>query len=195
MSKLLGWNRTIGNKTMGYTDYTDSVGTPFWYEIIRENVRGTVYFTVYRDGSHVGSRGTLGLAKDLAENDARLKAPTSYLKARSNPAKRSIKVASRKTLEKRHAKHLAAGRYDKASRAFESYARLAGAHAPKRGKKKNPAKLTREEFEKRYWGKDAHTVPYMTRKEFYSDYRESGLSFAAYKKSTTMNADDYWSRR
>lgn len=49
-----------------------------------------------------------------------------------------------------------------------------------------PKKLTREDFEKRYWGKDAATVPAATRREFYSDYRESGMAFAKYKATTSQ---------
>lgn len=67
-----------------------------------------------------------------------------------------------------------------------------------RATRHNPSRsttLSREEFEKRYWGANAHTVPYATRREFYSDYRESGKSFAAYKRSTSMPADDYWAGR
>lgn len=55
----------------------------------------------------------------------------------------------------------------------------------------NPQRLTREEFDRRYWKvapdtpQGAAGVPASTRREFYSDYRESGLSFAAYVKATT----------
>lgn len=50
----------------------------------------------------------------------------------------------------------------------------------------NPKKLTREQFETRYWGKGAATVPASTRREFYSDYRESGMAFDKYKASTSQ---------
>lgn len=59
----------------------------------------------------------------------------------------------------------------------------------------NPQRLTREEFDRRYWKVTPDTpqgaagVPVATRREFYSDYRESGLSFAAYVKSTTTPVD------
>lgn len=45
--------------------------------------------------------------------------------------------------------------------------------------------LTRAEFDAKYWGAEAHTVPERTKREFFADYRESGKSFAAYKKATS----------
>ncbi len=48
------------------------------------------------------------------------------------------------------------------------------------------AKLTREEFDKRYWkDKGPENVPASTRREFYSDYRESGKSYRDYWEETT----------
>ncbi len=67
--KLLGWDRTIGSRTRGYTM---ADGPTTFYNIERSNVRGAVYFTVTRNGEHVGDRGTLGLAKEMAEQDAAL---------------------------------------------------------------------------------------------------------------------------
>lgn len=81
---LLGWNRKQGSRTRGYT-MTSHLSDTGWYEIERSNVRGAVYFTVYRDGEAVGSRGTLGLAKSLAEDDARLRAREARAGARHNP--------------------------------------------------------------------------------------------------------------
>ena len=64
---------------------------------------------------------------------------------------------------------------------------------PVGGYKRNTAKrLTRAEFERRYWRGGANTVPAMTRREFYSDYLESGQSFAAYQRSTSVPEDEYW---
>jgi hypothetical protein len=88
VTKLLGWDRTQGSRTRGYT-MTSHLSDTDWYEIERSNVRGSVYFTVYRDGEAVGSRGTLGLAKSLAEDDARLRAREARAGARHNP-KRSM---------------------------------------------------------------------------------------------------------
>jgi hypothetical protein len=48
---------------------------------------------------------------------------------------------------------------------------------------------SREEFDLRYWGKDYLSVPAMTRREFYSDWRESGLSFTRYKRETSSRSD------
>lgn len=52
--------------------------------------------------------------------------------------------------------------------------------------------LSQRDFDLKYWGVDWPTVPTSTRREFYSDYRESGQSFNAYKRSTTRQnpADD-----
>lgn len=48
------------------------------------------------------------------------------------------------------------------------------------------AKLTREEFDKRYWQDEGpENVPASTRREFYSDYRESGKSYRDYWEETT----------
>ena len=52
-----------------------------------------------------------------------------------------------------------------------------------------PAKLSRPEFERRYWrAGDVSTVPECTRREFYSDYLCSNLSYAAYESSTSEPA-------
>lgn len=50
--------------------------------------------------------------------------------------------------------------------------------------------LTRDEFDLHYWGADYASVPASTRREFYSDYRESGLSFARYKRETTQRVEN-----
>ena len=55
--------------------------------------------------------------------------------------------------------------------------------------------MTREEFERRYWGDGAGTVPFSTRREFYSDYRESGMSFRAYKLATSLPIEEYYAVR
>jgi hypothetical protein len=55
----------------------------------------------------------------------------------------------------------------------------------KKAAKKKAATLTRAEFDQRYWGAGIEGVAHSTRREFYSDYRESGQSFAAYKRSTS----------
>jgi hypothetical protein len=101
-------------------------------------------------------------------------------------------------LERKHAALVKAGYLDCApTGAKECWLRVtsAGEGALRGTRKKNPTKLTREQFEKRYWGAEAHTVPAMTRREFYSDYRESGQSFAAYKKSTSTPIDEYYGGR
>lgn len=86
MGKLIGWNRTDGAHTLGWTDdYSVQAGTGQRYEIERHNVRGAVYFTVSCYGKHIGDRGTLGLAKALAERDAELRS------RRGNPVVRRYK--------------------------------------------------------------------------------------------------------
>jgi hypothetical protein len=51
-------------------------------------------------------------------------------------------------------------------------------------------RMTREEFDRRYWKSEGpENVPASTRREFYSDYKESGLSFAAYVRQTTTQAN------
>lgn len=64
----IGWNATQGKRTRGHAD---SLG---WYDIEKSVVRGATYFTVYGPGGvEVASKGTLGLAKKAAEQDARLR--------------------------------------------------------------------------------------------------------------------------
>lgn len=71
--KLLGWNTPQGKVTRGYFLVDPPSGRSPWWTITRHSDKfGTTYFTVERDGQDVGSRGTLGLAKDLAERDAEL---------------------------------------------------------------------------------------------------------------------------
>jgi hypothetical protein len=54
----------------------------------------------------------------------------------------------------------------------------------------NPRHLTREEFDRRYWKSEGpDKVPASIRREFYSDYKESGLSFAEYVRQTTAQAN------
>jgi hypothetical protein len=54
------------------------------------------------------------------------------------------------------------------------------------------ARLTREEFDRRYWKSEGpDKVPASTRREFYSDYKESGLSFAEYVRQTTTQANPH----
>jgi hypothetical protein len=51
-------------------------------------------------------------------------------------------------------------------------------------------RLTREEFDRRYWKSEGpDKVPASIRREFYADYKESGLSFAAYVRQTTTQAN------
>lgn len=59
--KLLGWNRAIKGKTRGYP----LVGPTVWYTITRGP--NGMWFEVECEGYVVGSKGTLGLAKELAE--------------------------------------------------------------------------------------------------------------------------------
>jgi hypothetical protein len=59
----------------------------------------------------------------------------------------------------------------------------------------NPKMLGREEFDRIYWKGLADTVPASTRREFYSDYRESGQGIKGYIRSTSSSADEDWSRR
>ena len=66
--KLIGWNRTQGKITSGWSD-----DNSLRYDIERNNVRGALYFTVTMRGEHIGDRGSLGLAKELAERDAELR--------------------------------------------------------------------------------------------------------------------------
>ena len=52
-----------------------------------------------------------------------------------------------------------------------------------------PDKMSRVEFDKQYWGEsDMGDVPECTRREFYSDYRVSVLSFSDYCDETTKDA-------
>lgn len=64
----IGWNQTQGGSTRGYAE---DVG---WYDVRKSVVRGVTYFTVYGPGgAEVASKGTLGLAKKAAEQDAHLR--------------------------------------------------------------------------------------------------------------------------
>jgi hypothetical protein len=54
--------------------------------------------------------------------------------------------------------------------------------------KETPRKVTRAEFDKQYWDKDAE-VPESTRREFYSDYLSSTNTLPEYIKATTSNID------
>jgi hypothetical protein len=68
--------------------------------------------------------------------------------------------------------------------------KIGGSKASRRNPRrsaKDPS--SREEFDLRYWGKDYLSVPAMTRREFYSDWRESGLSFTRYKRETSSRSD------
>jgi len=47
-----------------------------------------------------------------------------------------------------------------------------------------PPPIPYADFDDRYWS-GSDDVPYSTRKEFYSDYKTSGLSFERYCEETT----------
>lgn len=76
-SGLLGWNKTQGGETRGYFLRTPAPGFDPWYSIRKHSIGyGGSYFSVEREpsgsrsGEYVGQAGTLGLAKDKAEEDA-----------------------------------------------------------------------------------------------------------------------------
>jgi len=50
-----------------------------------------------------------------------------------------------------------------------------------------PSKLSRDEFEKRYWGAEVDTVPTFFRREFYSDYLASDCDMEKYIDQTTSS--------
>jgi hypothetical protein len=47
-----------------------------------------------------------------------------------------------------------------------------------------PNKLSRAEFDRRYWGSEWEGTPESIRREFYSDYLASSCTFTAYVKHT-----------
>lgn len=53
--------------------------------------------------------------------------------------------------------------------------------------KETPHKLSRADFDVKYWGDNVITVPASTRKEFYDDYLASKFCFDDYKKATTFD--------
>jgi hypothetical protein len=61
---------------------------------------------------------------------------------------------------------------------------------PERDRTPNPRKLSREDFDKRYWNSKTEPLPpASTRREFYADYVNSGLSFTEYKRQTETRYD------
>ena len=52
-----------------------------------------------------------------------------------------------------------------------------------------PAKVGRQEFDRRYWGADLLQVPEATRREFYSDYLHSACTLDRYIAETSCPAD------
>lgn len=90
------WNRTVGSKTRGYAE---GLG---WYEVEKTTVRATVYFEVTGpNGEPVGARGTLGLAKGLANEDfaKRLHAPVERATTRDRAPRLTPERAKRYLLK------------------------------------------------------------------------------------------------
>ena len=48
-----------------------------------------------------------------------------------------------------------------------------------------PRKMSRPNFDKKYWGAGFRSVPLSIRKEFYDDYRKSSSTYIEYVESTT----------
>lgn len=52
--------------------------------------------------------------------------------------------------------------------------------------KDTPAKVSRESFERLYWGKGSADVSEFQKREFYSDYLASSYTVAEYRKATVF---------
>ena len=50
--------------------------------------------------------------------------------------------------------------------------------------KETPKKMSKHNFDKKYWGKDFESVPQSVRSEFYSDYLASSNTFKKYLEET-----------
>lgn len=91
--KLLGWNRTQGSRTRGYT--MQDHGPTTWYEIVKERGSyGATWFSVFRDGERIGQGGSMFFAKKLAEEDAALRDAASSF--RDAPRTSEVSVGPRK---------------------------------------------------------------------------------------------------
>lgn len=56
--------------------------------------------------------------------------------------------------------------------------------------KDTPDKMNRSEFDAHYWGSKLSDIPNSIRREFYSDYLSSSLSFTDYKEQTTDKMEE-----
>jgi hypothetical protein len=85
MAKLLGWNKTQGSATRGYFLRAPDGLDPWWTITKHGMGYGAFYFTVEREGEHLGQAGTLYLAKQVAEDDAYNLLRNRGLKANPEP--------------------------------------------------------------------------------------------------------------